>query len=58
MNNQAMTRDEDMVKFLKEPKDKMDKGFNRREMISYLLLYCLKGIKVNHNRNFIFLVLR
>jgi hypothetical protein len=26
MNNQAMTRDEDMVKFFK-PKDKMDKGF-------------------------------
>jgi hypothetical protein len=42
MNNQAMTRDEDMVKFSKILKIKI-KGFNRREMISYLLLYFKKG---------------
>jgi hypothetical protein len=31
LNNQAMTRDEDMVKFSKIPKIKWIKGFNRRE---------------------------
>jgi hypothetical protein len=54
MNNQAMTRDEDMVKFSKNPKDKMDKGFLIERNDKLPLLYCLKGIKVNHNRNFIF----
>jgi hypothetical protein len=31
MNNQAMTRDEDMVKFLSPKDKKWIKGFNRRE---------------------------
>jgi hypothetical protein len=56
MNNQAMTRDEDMVTFSKILKIKMDKGFlieERNDKLPFAVLF-KKGIKVNHNRNFIF----
>ena len=56
MNNQAMIRDENMATFSKILKKKMDKGFlieERNDKLPFAVLL-KKGIKVNHNRNFIF----
>jgi hypothetical protein len=42
MNNQAMTRDEDMVKFSKALKIKMDKGFlieERNDKLPFAVLF-------------------
>jgi hypothetical protein len=55
MNNQAMTRDEDMVKFSKS-KDKKDKGFliERNDKLPFAVLF--KRDKIN--QTLFFLVLR
>jgi hypothetical protein len=53
-----MTRDEDMVKFSKSKDKKWIRVLIEERNDKLPLLYCLKGIKVNHNRTLFFLVLR
>lgn len=56
MTNQALIRDEDIIKFSRILKEKIDKGFvieERNDKLPFAVL-SKKGIKVNHNINFIF----
>jgi hypothetical protein len=56
MNNQTLTKEEDIIKFSKILKEKIDKGFvieERNDKLPFAVL-SKKGIKVNHNINFIF----
>ncbi|WP_016988657.1 hypothetical protein [Flavobacterium sp. ACAM 123] len=56
MKNQALNREEDLIKFSQILQEKMDKGFvieERNDKLPFAVL-SKKGIKVNHNVNFIF----
>jgi hypothetical protein len=56
MTNQALIRDEDIIKFSRILKEKIDKGFvieERNDKLPFAVL-SKKGVKVNHNINFIF----
>jgi hypothetical protein len=56
MTNQALIRDEDIIKFSRILKKKIDKGFvieERNDKLPFAVL-SKKGVKVNHNINFIF----
>ncbi|WP_091090694.1 hypothetical protein [Flavobacterium gillisiae] len=56
MKNQALTLDENRIKFSKIITEKISKGFvieERNDKLPFAVL-SKKGIKVNHNINFVF----
>tara|TARA_R110000868_G_scaffold85301_5_gene240005 strand:+ start:16104 stop:16424 length:321 start_codon:yes stop_codon:yes gene_type:complete len=56
MKNQALTLDENKIKFSKIITEKISKGFvieERNDKLPFAVL-SKKGIKVNHNINFVF----
>lgn len=56
MSNQALTKEEGIIKFSKILKEKINKGFvieERNDKLPFAVLL-KKGIKVNHNVNFVF----
>jgi hypothetical protein len=56
MNNQALLKEKDRIKFSKVLKKKIDEGFiieEKNDKLPFAVLF-KKGIKVNHNINFIF----
>jgi hypothetical protein len=56
MKNQELTNDENKIKFSKILKEKINKGFvieERNDKLPFAVL-SKKGIKVNHNINFIY----
>jgi len=56
MKNQELTNDENKIKFSKILKEKINKGFvieERNDKLPFAVL-SKKGMKVNHNVNFLF----